>query len=770
MSCPICLEDFNSLRSAILVGDCGHFLCAQCLMRLYHDWSTDAPSRERAVLSLIARYNLLTTADTLPPINQYMRTIAFACPSCPSDAVSAAPVGWISHEACAQACAQSILHIGTIDMQESSSVTAMATISHIGTTDMPESSSVTAIDALSRAALFSSLLVDADDAPLVCPQKECGALLAAPRTRSVSTEPTVGRPRDCGHCGNTLCIDCGVPWTTTMTGAGVDTASLSHSHFSTCNAIAEELAFRSEVLPSGTKQCPGCSKVVSRLRNDACHNVTCEVCTMHFCIVCLTPTILFGVVEHQCPHTCNHNACDCDFDPLETPETAEIRAARLISQAQGIADWRRAYPKWKGPVTAASVGARRVAKAVRNNELSTNADGDSGDEGFPVDHEHTGVYRALRRLEEGSQRSIFSLAAAARAFYEGDGCTLKDQLDRSHRPAEFLAFLNGRADDVSASVPPGGLSAVRAQVLTNVCAMLSSSQSQHAHGPKRATALLSTGRGNFFGLGATDTVSNAQAFAVLFKKIGLMLVNKKLTRETVLVAVLVFSAVPNDAILQWLDDGLSRVTAEKKVGVALADMWLASVLHFFPPLLALRVSTGNDQKLECDKDILASLLLRLERFASLASGRPDIGGVVLKALTLSFSQPEPVRTILHSATILLAPTLIADRAVLIDLMVTTAREDAWIAAASLAKRLHADLEGKPLTQSELLVDIGSGETLLSLALASREYERGALGSTVVLLGAKNVFPQMGKDGFADVVAHFIERADTDVAKIFGWED
>jgi len=104
-------------------------------------------------------------------------------------------------------------------------------------------------------------------------------------------------------------------------------------------------------------------------------------------------------------------------------------------------------------------------------------------------------------------------------------------------------------------------------------------------------------------------------------------------------------------------------------------------------------------------------------------------------------------------------------------MVTTAAsEDAWMAAASIAKRLLAALAGKPLTQSELLADIGSGETLLSLALASREYERGALGSTVTLLGAKNVFPQMGKDGFADVVAHFIERTDTDVAKIFGWED
>lgn len=406
---------------------------------------------------------------------------------------------------------------------------------------------------------------------------------------------------------------------------------------------------------------------------------------------------------------------------------------------------------------------------MRNNELHANADDDSGDEeGVSNDDEQTnGVHRALRRLQAGSRRSIFSLAAAARAFNDGDGCALTDQLERSHRPAELLAFLNGRADEVAARMPPGGLSAVRARVLTNVIAgTLSSSQSQRARGPTRATALLSAERGNTFGLGATDTASNAQALALLFEKIGRMLVNKTLSRETVLVVVLVFSTVPNDAILQWLDDGLSRIAAEEKVGGAFADVLLASVLHFFPPLLAHRASTENEEGVNSDTDILAPLLLRLERFASLASGRPDIGGVALKALTLSFSQPEPVRAILHSATALLAPTLAADREALLDLMVTTARESAWTAAASLAERLHAALAGKPLTQSELLADIASGETLLSLALASRAYERSALGSTVTRVGAKNV----GKDGFADVVALFVERADTEVAKIFGWED
>ena len=746
MSCPVCLEDFDSLRRSIVVGDCGHLLCAQCLNRLYHDWSTDAPSRERAVLSLKTKYDLLSSSSvegTLPPTNQYMRTIALKCPSCPSDAVSVAPVGWISQD-------------------------ALSLASQGDAADMsPPQTGAAAIDALSRASLFSSLLVDADDAPLVCPHKGCGALLAAPRSRSVSAEPTVGRPRDCGHCGHTLCIDCGVPWT----GAGLD-ASLSHSHFPTCDAIAEELAFRSEVLPTGTKPCPGCSKVVSRVRDDECHNVTCDVCTMHFCIVCLTPSILFGIIEHQCPHTCSYNACDCDYDPFYTPETADVRAARLSSQEKGIANWRRTYPKWGGPVNVASVGARRVAKAVRNNELHMITDGESGDEDSPVGHdEHTGVYRALRRLEERSQRSVFSLPSAARAFYEGDGCTLKDQLDRSHTPAEFLAFLNGRVDEVSASVPPGGLSAVRAQVLTNVCAMLSSSPSQRrASGPTRATALLSTGGAIFYGQGATDTVSIARAYAVLFKKIGLMLVNKKFSRETLLVVVLVFSTVPNDVILQWLDDGLSWVAAEKKkTGASLADMWLASVLHFLPPLLALRASTDNtqDKLLKFDNDIIAPLLLRLERFASLASECPDIGDVVLRALTLSYAQPEPVRTILHNATILLAPTLSANREALIDLMVNTAREDAWTAAASLAERLHVALAGDFLTQTELLADIGSGATLLSLALASRAYERSAIGN---LSGAKNAFPQMGKDGFADALSHFIERADTDVAKLFGWED
>lgn len=745
MSCPVCLEDFGSLCGSVIVGECGHVLCAQCIARLYSEWSMGAPSRERAALSLSARYNALAV-KTPPQYNRSVCMIAFACPSCPADAVSAAPLGWISEEALSNA------------------------LSQLGVEAAPPAGR--AVSALSRATLFSLLLVDADYEPLVCPHDGCGALLAAPRSTNMSTEPTAGRPRDCGHCGHTLCLDCGVPWTATVTDAAGNEANLSHSNFSTCGVFAEELAFRSEVLPTGTKQCPGCMKVVTRLRDDACHNVTCQVCTMHFCIVCLTPSIFFGVEQHLCPHDCGQNACDCDYDPVQRPETADERAARLAAQARGIAEWRRANPKWGGPVTAASMGARRIAKAVRTQELHASTDdGDSGDEA-PLDDDaphQARVYRALRRIEEDSRRSFFSPAAAARAFHDGDGCTLKDQLDRSLRPAELLGFLNAHADEVSPDVSPGGLSEMRAQVLTNVCAMLSSSPSTHrALHPTRASTLLSNWGGHFFGQGATDTVSIARAWALLYKKIGLMLVNKRLARETLLAVALVFSAVPNDALLQWLDDGLSKVAAaEEKSGALLAETWLASVLHFLPPLLALRASTTAEKAKDvCEKGVHAPLILRLERFAALASGRPDLGSIVLKELTLAFSGSGSARAILHEATGLFAPTLIADRSALIDLMVATAREDAWAVATSLAERLRVALAKYPLTQAELLAEVGGGETLLSLAFASRTYERSVLGFS----DTKAAFPQVGKDGFADTVAQFIDRDGDALPKIFGWEE
>lgn len=752
-ACAVCLEDFDSLRRPILVGDCLHTLCHNCIVRLYREWSTDAPSRERAVLNLTARYESLRT-DALP-LDHCTRTLAFACPSC--DVVGAAPHGWVSQMAL---------------------FAAMST--QLGD-DAPPSTPppmVAAGAALTRAAVFSTLLADADDAPLVCPHAGCGALLAAPRSKNASTEPTVGRPRDCGHCGIALCVDCGESWDAPVTGA--DPSALSHSHFATCDAFAEEKAVKSEVLPAGTKQCPGCMKVVTRLRNDACHNVTCDVCTTHFCIVCLMPSILFGIEEHLCPHDCSHNACDCDHDPSLRPEAADVRAARLVSQAQGIAVWKRANPGWGGPVSAATIGARRVARAVRDNALHNfGRDGGGGeDDAPPVDGDATSIYSVLRRIEDGDLHSVFSLAAAARAFNEGDGCTLRDQLGRRHRPAELLAFLNGRADDASARVPLGGLPEVRAQVLSSVCAQLSSSP-RRAPRPTRATALL-RGWARFAderAAGATDVVSIARAKAALFQKIGLLLIDKKLTRETTLTAALVFSAVPTDALSQWLDDGLALLATRRNAGEALAETWLASVLHFLPPLLALRASTsatGDDEVADGERDendmndVNAPLLSRLERFAALAETNPAVCGTVLQALTLSFAQPESSRTILHAATSLLAPTLVADRRALIDLMVTAAREDAWTAAASVAERLR--VASSPLTQTELLADVGRGETLLSLALASRAYERSALGSAAVA-GAKNAPPQVGKDGFADAVARFmIERdAEDPLASIFGWE-
>ena len=201
-------------------------------------------------------------------------------------------------------------------------------------------------------------------APALC---SCGALVAVD-AHAVQGSAKEGVHVTCFECGTGLCAVCGLVW---------DVIDVSHTGV-TCNdlpllRIDNEQKIKEYSLD--TKLCPNpdCRIPVFHKFGHACHSVTCKRCSWSFCYVCLLTSEEKTSANHGgCPSTCNA-ACgcapcpDCIPDNCDEcrgnsagegcitcrlghrPETGEETVARLARHAVAVAERKGAYPEWPGP-------------------------------------------------------------------------------------------------------------------------------------------------------------------------------------------------------------------------------------------------------------------------------------------------------------------------------------------------------------------------------------------------------------------------------------